>query len=199
MTQTLYLMRHGQTLFNAQHRIQGWCDSPLTEKGIAQAKIAADYFPDNGITLDAAYCSTAERASDTLELVTQLPYTRVKGLREWNFGAFEAQPEYLNPPLPYNDFFVRYGGESQDQVQDRLSKTITTIMAHDPSQHVLMVSHGGAIANFYRAWQQYEAIPFTGHFGNCCILTFTFDGQHFVLQAVFNPDFSELDAPHAQK
>ena len=30
---TLYLMRHGQTLFNLQHKIQGWCDSPLTENG----------------------------------------------------------------------------------------------------------------------------------------------------------------------
>ncbi len=30
---TLYLMRHGQTLFNAQHKIQGWCDAPLTEIG----------------------------------------------------------------------------------------------------------------------------------------------------------------------
>lgn len=30
----LYLMRHGETLFNTQKRVQGWCDSPLTEKGI---------------------------------------------------------------------------------------------------------------------------------------------------------------------
>ena len=37
---TLYLMRHGQTLFNAQHKIQGWCDAPLTEIGIKQAEVA---------------------------------------------------------------------------------------------------------------------------------------------------------------
>ena len=35
---TLYLMRHGQTLFNLQHKIQGWCDAPLTEIGIKQAE-----------------------------------------------------------------------------------------------------------------------------------------------------------------
>ena len=40
MKKTLYLMRHGQTLFNLQHKIQGWCDSPLTELGIKQAKVA---------------------------------------------------------------------------------------------------------------------------------------------------------------
>lgn len=33
MTKTLYLMRHGQTLFNKRHRIQGWCDAPLTDLG----------------------------------------------------------------------------------------------------------------------------------------------------------------------
>ena len=40
MAKTLYLMRHGQTLFNVLKKIQGWCDSPLTEEGIRQAKIA---------------------------------------------------------------------------------------------------------------------------------------------------------------
>ena len=39
MKKTLYLMRHGQTLFNVEHKIQGWCDSPLTEQGIKQANI----------------------------------------------------------------------------------------------------------------------------------------------------------------
>lgn len=40
---TIYLMRHGQTLFNVQKRIQGWSDSPLTEVGIEQAKQAGNY------------------------------------------------------------------------------------------------------------------------------------------------------------
>ena len=49
MKKTLYLMRHGQTLFNVQHKIQGWCDAPLTELGIKQAKIAGEYFKNNHI------------------------------------------------------------------------------------------------------------------------------------------------------
>mgnify|MGYP003235840628 CR=1 FL=1 len=55
MKKTLYLMRHGQTLFNLQHKIQGWCDAPLTQLGIKQAKIASEYFKDNQITFDHAY------------------------------------------------------------------------------------------------------------------------------------------------
>ena len=37
---TLYLMRHGQTMFNVAHKIQGWCDAPLTDLGRAQAEVA---------------------------------------------------------------------------------------------------------------------------------------------------------------
>lgn len=40
MKKILYLMRHGQTLFNLQHKIQGWCDAPLTPLGIKQAQMA---------------------------------------------------------------------------------------------------------------------------------------------------------------
>lgn len=43
---TLYMMRHGETLFNKRRKIQGWCDSPLTELGIRQAKGAKKYFQD---------------------------------------------------------------------------------------------------------------------------------------------------------
>ena len=54
----LYLMRHGETLFNTQKRVQGWCDSPLTENGIWQAEQAKQYFAKKGISFDAVYSST---------------------------------------------------------------------------------------------------------------------------------------------
>lgn len=88
MTKTLYIMRHGQTLFNIQHKIQGWSDSPLTKKGIQQAKIAGQYFKDNKITFDAAFCSTAERASDTLELVTDMQKLRASGFTNCSILKF---------------------------------------------------------------------------------------------------------------
>lgn len=76
---SVYLMRHGQTLFNVQHKIQGFCDSPLTPLGIKQAKtIKTEYFAKNNILLDEAHCSTSERAIDTLKIVTDLPFKRIK-------------------------------------------------------------------------------------------------------------------------
>ena len=116
-------MRHGQTLFNLQHKIQGWCDAPLTPLGIKQAQMAKEYFTN--ITLDHAYASTSERASDTLEIITDMPYTRLKGLKEMNFGVFEGESEDLKPmhKEDYEDFFFPYGGEKLSQVSERMLKT----------------------------------------------------------------------------
>ena len=101
----LCFMRHGQTLFNLLRRKQGWCDSPLTELGIEQAKAVGTTLRERGLTFDHAYSSTSERACDTLELAFPgQPYERVKGLKEWNFGKFEGASEDLNPRLPYGDF-----------------------------------------------------------------------------------------------
>lgn len=67
---TIYLMHHGETLFNVMHLNQGQCDSPLTENGIRQALAARAWYQQHDVHFDAVYCSTAERAMDTAELVT---------------------------------------------------------------------------------------------------------------------------------
>lgn len=70
----------------------------LTELGKEQALVAHQYFQEQGIKFDKIYSSTQERACDTAELVTgRTDYTRLKGLKEQDFGAFEGQQEYLNP------------------------------------------------------------------------------------------------------
>ena len=73
MKKILYLMRHGQTQFNVRRKIQGWCDSPLTPLGIAQAKVAAAYFKDHDITFDHAYASTSERVCQIYPLFSSSP------------------------------------------------------------------------------------------------------------------------------
>ncbi|WP_395387205.1 histidine phosphatase family protein [Pediococcus parvulus] len=185
MTKTLYLMRHGETVFNVRKKIQGWCDSPLTPKGIQQAQNVSKYFDD--INLDHAYCSTSERASDTLEIVTKhtMPYTRLKDLREMNFGAFEAESEALNPKSheAYNTFFVAYGGESTDQVTQIMVKTLTSIMQKNDHQNVLAVSHAGACVNFLATWENPEKV-LSQRFTNCGILKFTYDNEKFKLEEV---------------
>jgi len=193
MKKTLYLMRHGQTLFNLQHKIQGWCDAPLTELGIKQAEVAGKYFTDHNISFDHAYCSTLERACDTLEIVTggKMPYQRVKGLKEWNFGAFEGKDECLNPSLPYGDFFKNYGGEGELEFRKRFSDTVADIMQQD-NQTVLIVAHGAACGQFAKNWRQYAKATYKPGIGNCAIFKYEYEDGIFTLVELIKHDFSHL-------
>lgn len=184
-------MRHGQTYFNIWHKIQGWCDSPLTPEGIKQVQNAGKYLNDHHIIFDKAYCSTAERASDTLEIATnhQLPYTRLKGLREHGFGSFEAQDERLNPPLPYKDFFVKYGGESDQEVGKRLYQTIFKILKdNSDAKNILVVSHAGAIYAFTQAIHFDIRRQYTTRFSNCAFIVFNYENGKLSVETVVNPN-----------
>ena len=182
MKKTFYLMRHGQTLFNLRRKIQGACDSPLTELGIKQARTAGEYFKD--IELDYAYSSTSERSSDTLEQIigADMPYIRLKGLKEMNFGTFEGESEDLNPKdkTAFETFFLGYGGESRKQVSERMVRTCTEIMEKDGHNTVLAVSHAGACFNFLSYWQD-PAEELKKGFPNCCIFKFEYENGKFTL------------------
>ena len=187
---TVYLVRHGQTFFNYFHKIQGRCDSPLTPLGIAQAEATRDYVKEKHVHFDYAFSSSSERASDTLEIITEhkMPFKRDKGLKEFAFGRYEAHDESLNPKPPYNDFFKQFGGESQVEVEERMDKTIRRLLKDIPNgKNVLIVSHGGALMNFLR--KALNSLHPLGklHYHNCGIVVLNYDGKNFTLKSVANP------------
>lgn len=190
---TIYLIRHGQTLFNKQKKIQGFCDSPLTALGIKQANMAKRHIDNLGIQFDDAYSSTSERACDTLEIITNHAYQRVKNLREWNFGELEAEGEHLNPPLPYQDFFVQFGGESEKEFKARITSAIFNLVKNSKGKNILIVSHGAAIAQFYRAWEAYSPIKRSGPIQNCSLFKYTFKESQFILEEIIQHDFSGIE------
>ncbi len=177
---TLYLVRHGETWFNKMRKIQGWCDSPLTERGKQQAQAAHLYFEENGITFDHAYSSTQERACDTLEIITTMPYKRLKGVKEMHFGTYEGADSALMPHgfQWLENYYVQFGGESSFDVAHRVYDTLTEVMEKSDHETVLVVSHGGAIACFLNAVSGSETEPLL--LPNCGILKFGYDGEfHF--------------------
>lgn len=191
----LYLMRHGETLFNVQHKIQGWCDSPLTAKGIAQAQCVRAFFEKQGIIFDHAYCSPSERCCDTLELVCDLPYTRLKGLKEMYYGQLEGESERLNcrTPKECETYYLQFGGESSNDVLARMVRTLTDVMKQEDHQCVLAVSHSGACFNFLRAFQDPTEELKKG-FGNCCIFIYQFEETTgFALQEVIRLPFRDAE------
>ena len=145
-----------------------------------------------GIRFGQLYSSTQERASDTLELVSgRTDYTRLKGIKEWNFGLFEAQPEHLQPKFrpgatSFEDLFVPYGGEGVDQVGERMLVTLTEVMEQAGAEPVLAVSHGGAMWAFYLKIAA-QALDPKVRFGNCAICHYQYEQGHFKLAEVIDP------------
>lgn len=190
MKKVIYVMRHGETLFNTQKRVQGWSDSPLTEKGIAQAQSVADYFADQGVHFEAVYSSTQERATDTAKIVAKTDkVTQLKGIKEMNFGTFEAQPEMLLPKFrpnaqSFEDLLVPYGGEDMLEVGKRVYKTLMDTMVHHEGA-CLFVSHGAALWSLIQLLQ--IEFPPSLRFSNCAILKWTLTDESLTLTEVILP------------
>ncbi|WEG73976.1 histidine phosphatase family protein [Vagococcus intermedius] len=93
---TIYLTRHGETLFNLTSKVQGWSDTPLTEKGEEVADALGKGLKAEKITFDSAYSSDLKRAYDTASHVLantgqkDLKVTYDEGLREASYGSFEG-------------------------------------------------------------------------------------------------------------
>lgn len=185
---TIYLMRHGETLFNTMNLNQGQCDSPLTENGIKQALAAKEWFRERSISFGAVYSSTAERACDTAELVTEgLPYTRLKGLKEIYLGTWEATSVEQNPTYPYGDYFIPMGGESLDGFTHRIHSTLLDIARTEARDPVLVVSHGMAIRRFLVAISHIANDEIFA-IGNCGILRLSFEDDRFTVEELADPN-----------
>ena len=114
MTNDLYLVRHGQTLFNRKKMISGWTDSPLTELGLEQARRAGAFLRHRGLVFDHAYTSTLTRTHVTIQAVMPgIEFEQRAGIREWFFGEYEGERISLMPQRPWGDYFAHFGGESQ--------------------------------------------------------------------------------------
>ena len=148
---TFYYVRHGETLFNVMNRMQGFCDSPLTQKGINNAKEAKEILKD--VKLDAAYVSTSERCRDTCAIITEerdIPVYERKGLKEVNFGTWEGVEvdkhlDEINRRRGTGIHWDDCGGDSNESFAKRVRETYQKI--YDESKdgdQILIVSHGAA-------------------------------------------------------
>lgn len=140
------------------------------------------------ITFDHIYTSTSERCCDTAELIADQSYTRLKGIKEVNFGTLEGESEDLNPDTleEYETFFVQYGGESIFDVRQRMNETLTAIMEKEDHEQVLVVSHAGACMNFLMS-QQIDLFKMKKPFKNCTVVVLKYEDHQFQLVNVLVP------------
>lgn len=142
----LYLVRHGETDWNRQRRIQGLTDIPLNDNGRRQARDAGALLARR--RWDAVVASPLARARETAEIIAAelgLPTPELDpALVERNYGLAEGM-DFLEIERLYPDRGSVPGQESREQVVARVVPALLALAAAHPGESLVVVSHGGAI------------------------------------------------------
>jgi len=152
---TLILVRHGETEWNVAGRIQGHSDSRLTALGAEQGRRAAERLA--GLDISTVYASGLGRARETGEIIAAphgLAVKTVQELRERCYGAFEGRtaeeirgetPEVFERWLGDRQGLAPPGGETQQELSERVMGALREIAGAQPGQTVAVATHGGPI------------------------------------------------------
>lgn len=151
----LYLVRHGQTAWNAAEKAQGHTDIPLDATGIEQAELLAKTFSREH--LDLILCSDLQRSRQTAQLISDsvgVPLEASRLLRERSFGEWEGMPyaeigRLTGVAVSEQGLGSLYeacppGGESLQMAWDRIEPLIDRLRAM--AENTLVVGHGGVSA-----------------------------------------------------
>ncbi len=185
-------VRHGETAWNVDTRLQGQLDVPLNDRGREQARRAAQALFDE--TPDVVYSSDLSRALETAQSAAALlgrPVLTDTGLRERHFGVWQghtyAEVEQRWPELSerWRRREAGFGPEQGETLQgffDRVVACVSRLAAAHPGQTVLMVAHGGVLDCLYRAASRIALdAPRTWELPNTSINRLLFTGEGFTL------------------
>ena len=148
----LYVVRHGESEFNLQGRYGGYYDTPLTSKGLGQAKQLAEIL--NEIHFEIIVTSTLSRARQTAEIIKEsfhVPLVESDEFKERNLGVYagltreeiiEKYPDLWerNCTRQWND--APTNGETYQQFDERITKALLNLEKEYPQKSVLLVTHG---------------------------------------------------------
>jgi 2,3-bisphosphoglycerate-dependent phosphoglycerate mutase len=171
---TIVLVRHGETDWNRDGRVQGHSDTPLNETGLLQAAELADVLRADGFS--AVYSSDLARARSTAAPVADrysLEVTPHSGLRERHFGTWEGLRDVeIAERFPTAVADGRWGdGETSEEMTQRVLDTLLGIARDHPGETVLVVSHGGPI----RAVLRHATGNGSGPIANCAVVGITIE------------------------
>jgi probable phosphoglycerate mutase len=211
-------IRHGETAWNVDRRIQGQLDVPLNDTGRWQVHRLALAVAGEGI--DSVYSSDLLRAFETAQSVARgcdRPITTDVGLRERGFGIFEGLsydeitqrwPEQAERWRRRDPEFGAEGGETLRAFAERGVATVARLAALHPGETIAVVSHGGVMDCLYRAASRIALdAPRSWQLGNASINRLLYTPQGFTLigwSDTFHLDdagldeFTDTDAPLAR-
>ena len=185
-------IRHGETVWNAEMRMQGQLDTTLSERGRWQAGRAADSLAGEGI--EAIFSSDLERAFDTAQALARrlgLPVTTDTGLRERGFGVFQGStyaeidarwPEQAARWRHHDPDFGPDGGETLREFNARAVATCARIAASQAGRSIAIFTHGGVLDCLYRAASGVAlGAPRSWELGNAAINRLLYTPRGFTL------------------
>lgn len=190
----LLAVRHGETAWNADGRLQGHLDIPLNAQGLWQATRTGAALADE--TIGAIYASDLQRAWQTAQAIAQaqaqpLIVQADERLRERAFGDFQGRlfseieaerPEDARRWRQRDPDFAPPGGESLTRFRDRVVTAAAELAARHPGMLVLLVAHGGVMDLLYRAATSQELqAPRTWELRNAAINRLLWTPQGFSL------------------
>lgn len=155
-TTHFWLIRHGETEWNANRRLQGWLDIPLSDVGLEQARQLAVHLKTLATPrFDGVHSSDLSRAAETARVATAhlgLPVVTHEGLRERNYGRYQGLDwAALSEGLASKGVNLRDPeqavdeGESLREFAERIASTFTTLAQGNPGKNLLVFAHGGVI------------------------------------------------------
>jgi probable phosphoglycerate mutase len=173
-------LRHGETAWNVDTRIQGQLDVALNETGWWQARQAARAL--QGEAIDAIYASDLSRAFETARAIGDavgVPPVPTPSLRERHFGLFQtrtwaeiesAWPDQAQRWRTRVPDWAPEGGESLLALRERIARTVGDLASRHLGQQVVLVAHGGVLDVLYRlATGQDLQAPRTWSLGNASL------------------------------
>lgn len=197
---TLYIVRHGQTDWNARGLLQGQSDIPMNNEGIKQAKMLSKNLQD--IKFDAIFSSDLVRAKRTAEIIAferKMAVATTKLLRERRYGKFEGKPYRMMHQFhntweklskqERSRLRADQGYETDEEAVSRFITFIREVSTVHLGKTILIVAHGGIMRAFLNHLSDNTYL--TGSISNLAYIKLESDGVDFFIKELYgikNPD-----------
>lgn len=203
----IYLLRHGQTVMNQSHVLQGQTNSDLNKKGVEQAKDVGERIRQMGLHFDRIYCSPLHRTVQTCYYATGMEEDQIildDRLKEIDLGELEGvrfdsiekelRDAFMRKPFDYD---APMGGETIQNVVDRAQNFLEDLKKTENDDTVLIVSHGGAIHGLLFCMTSKPKDAFwLPMIENCALIeTELKDGEFVVEEKYRKLDLSGINSP----
>ncbi|MFD9627177.1 histidine phosphatase family protein [Peribacillus muralis] len=184
---TICLVRHGQTDWNAQGKLQGQTDIPLNGLGKIQARQCGEFLmKENWDVIITSPLIRARETADIIALNINVPVIEKIEFIEKNFGAAEGLTAEKREAAFKDKAYP--GQESEQSLTSRLMKGLQEIQEEYPERKVILVAHGAVIHFILRLMSNQSIVSNEMRLSNACLSTIRFEVDSWIIK-----DFNQIN------